>query len=73
MRWSRLSCRGSDANQVRLQLHLLAYNLANFPRAVGAASQRETLDDHNITCEYATLLDSPSDTFMAIEYVLPFR
>jgi len=32
VRWTRLSCRRFDANQVRLQLHVLAYNLANFLR-----------------------------------------
>ena len=32
MRWTQLSCPGFDANQVRLQLHVLAYNLANFLR-----------------------------------------
>ena len=29
-RWDALSCHGFDANQVRLQLHVLAYNLGNF-------------------------------------------
>jgi hypothetical protein len=32
--WTRLSCRGFDANAVRLQLHTLAYNLANFMRTL---------------------------------------
>ena len=32
MRWTRLSCHSFDANQVRLQLHVLAYNLSNFLR-----------------------------------------
>ena len=32
MRWTRLSCKNFDANQVRLQLHVLAYNLGNFLR-----------------------------------------
>ncbi len=32
MRWTRLSCHSFDANQVRLQLHALAYNLSNFLR-----------------------------------------
>jgi hypothetical protein len=30
--WTRLSCHGFTANAVRLQLHTLAYNLANFMR-----------------------------------------
>ena len=32
VRWTRLSCHGFDANQVRLQLHVLAYNLGNLLR-----------------------------------------
>ncbi|MFQ5974149.1 MAG: IS1380 family transposase [Alphaproteobacteria bacterium] len=32
IRWTRLSCHGFDANQARLQLHVLAYNLGNFLR-----------------------------------------
>ncbi len=32
IRWTRLSCHGFDANQVRLQLHVMAYNLGNFLR-----------------------------------------
>ena len=34
VRWTRLSCHGFDANQVRLQLHVLAYNLGNFLRRI---------------------------------------
>jgi len=32
LKWTRLSCHRFDANQVRLQLFALAYNLANFVR-----------------------------------------
>jgi Transposase DDE domain group 1 len=32
IKWTRLSCRSFAANAVRLQLHALAYNLANFLR-----------------------------------------
>src|SRR5215510_8739495 len=32
IKWTRLSCRAFAANAVRLQLHALAYNLANFLR-----------------------------------------
>ena len=31
-KWTRLSCHLFEANQVRLQLHVLAYNLSNFLR-----------------------------------------
>ena len=34
VRWTRLSCRLMQANAVRLQLHALAYNLANFFRTL---------------------------------------
>ena len=34
IRWTRLSCRSFAANAVRLQLHALAYNLANFLRSL---------------------------------------
>jgi hypothetical protein len=34
VRWTRLSCRSMRANAVRLQLHALAYNLANFLRTL---------------------------------------
>jgi hypothetical protein len=33
-KWTRLSCRTMKANAVRLQLHALAYNLANFLRTL---------------------------------------
>ena len=32
--WTRLSCRTFAANDVRLQLHALAYNLGNFLRTL---------------------------------------
>lgn len=34
LKWTRLSCRSFKANAVRLQLHALAYNLANFLRTL---------------------------------------
>ena len=34
MKWTRLSCTTFRANAVRLQLHGLAYNLANFLRTL---------------------------------------
>jgi hypothetical protein len=35
IKWTRLSCRTFAANTVRLQLHVLAYNLGNFMRTLG--------------------------------------
>ena len=34
IKWTRLSCTAFRANAVRLQLHALAYNLANFLRTL---------------------------------------
>ena len=34
IKWTRLSCRSSAANAVRLQLNALAYNLGNFMRTL---------------------------------------
>jgi hypothetical protein len=34
LRWTRLSCASMKANAVRLQLHALAYNMANFLRTL---------------------------------------
>ncbi len=34
VKWTRLSCRSMTANAVRLQLHALAYNMANFLRTL---------------------------------------
>ena len=34
VKWTRLSCRSMQANAVRLQLHALAYNMANFFRTL---------------------------------------
>jgi hypothetical protein len=35
LNWTRLSCHRFDANQVRLQLFILAYNLGNLLRRLG--------------------------------------
>ena len=34
LRWTRLSCKRFRDNEVRLQLHALAYNLATFLRCI---------------------------------------
>ena len=41
IRWTRLSCLPFRHNAVRLQLHALAYNLANFMRALALPEQVE--------------------------------
>jgi hypothetical protein len=39
LKWTRLSCMRFDANAVRLQLHALAYNLANFLRTLATPNE----------------------------------
>jgi hypothetical protein len=34
LKWTRLSCKSFKANETRLQLHALAYNMANFLRTL---------------------------------------
>src|SRR5271170_5336318 len=40
-KWTRLSCRSFAANAVRLQLHVLAYNLGNFMRTLSMPKAAE--------------------------------
>jgi hypothetical protein len=42
VKWTRLSCRTMAANAVRLQLHALAYNLANFLRTLTLPQEMAT-------------------------------
>ena len=42
LKWTRLSCMRFAANAVRLQLHALAYNPANFLRTLATPSEIET-------------------------------
>ena len=41
IKWTRLSCRKFRDNEVRLQLHAVAYNLANFMRTLGLPKEVE--------------------------------
>lgn len=41
VKWTRLSCRSMQANAARLQLHALAYNLANFLRTLALPPELE--------------------------------
>ena len=41
IKWTRLSCRKFRDNEVRLQLHALAYNLANFMRTLALPQEVE--------------------------------
>ena len=40
IKWTRLSCLTFAANAVRLQLHVLAYNLGNFMRTLAMPRRR---------------------------------
>ena len=42
VKWTRLSCRTMAANVVRLQLHALAYNMANFLRTLALPPEMAT-------------------------------
>jgi len=42
VKWTRLSCRAMVANAVRLQLHALAYNLANFMPTLALPGEMES-------------------------------
>ncbi len=44
LNWTRLSCHKFVANQARLWLFVLAYNLGNFMRRIGFAGGYEALD-----------------------------
>jgi hypothetical protein len=46
IKWTRLSCRSFAANAVRLQLHVLAYNLGNFMRTLATP---EPIRDWSLT------------------------
>ena len=41
VKWTRLSCRTFRNNAVRLQLHAIAYNLANFMRTLALPEEVE--------------------------------
>ena len=41
IKWTRLLCRKFRDNAVRLQLHALAYNLANFMRTLALPKEAE--------------------------------
>ena len=74
--WTRLSCRRFAANAVRLQLHALAYNLANFlrtltlPEAVSHWSMT-TLRDRLVKIGARIVRHGRSITFQMAEVMVP--
>jgi hypothetical protein len=74
--WTRLSCRRFAANAVRLQLHALAYNLANFLRTLAlpeAISQwsMTTLRDRLVKISAKIVRHGRSITFQMAEVLVP--
>jgi hypothetical protein len=74
--WTRLSCRRFAANAVRLQLHALAYNLANFlrtlalPEAISHWSMT-TLRDRLVKIGAKIVRHGRSITFQMAEVMVP--
>jgi len=74
--WTRLSCHLFAANAVRLQLHALAYNLANFlrtlalPEAVSHWSMT-TLRDRLVKIGAKIVRHGSSITFQMAEVMVP--
>jgi hypothetical protein len=78
VRWTRLSCHGFDANQVRLQLHVLAYNLGNFLRRLALPASVKhwtltTLRDKLIKIGAKMVRHARYVTFQLAEVAIPRR
>jgi hypothetical protein len=74
--WTRLSCHRFKANAVRLQLHALAYNLANFLRTLALPVEVEqwsmtTLRDRLVKIGAKVVRHSRSITFQMAEVMVP--
>jgi hypothetical protein len=73
---TRLSCHSFKANTVRLQLHALAYNLANFLRTLALPVEVEkwsmtTLRDRLVKIGAKIVRHSRSITFQMAEVMVP--
>ena len=76
--WTRLSCHSFDANQVRLQLHVLAYNLGNFLRRLALPASVKhwtltTLRDKLIKIGAKMVRHARYITFQLAEVAVPRR
>ena len=76
--WTRLSCHGSRNNEVRLQLHVLAYNLGNFLRTLALPDEVEhwsmtTLRDKLIKIGAKVVRYGRYVTFQLAEIAIPRR
>jgi hypothetical protein len=76
--WTRLSCHSFDANQVRLQLHALAYNLGNSLRRLALPPSVKhwtptTLRDKLIKIGGKVVYHARYVTFQLAEVAVPRR
>jgi hypothetical protein len=74
--WTRLSCHGFKANAVRLQLHALAYNLANFLRTLALPTEAShwsltTLRERLVKIGARIVRHGRSITFQMAEVMVP--
>ena len=74
--WTRLSCRTMKANAVRLQLHALAYNLANFLRTLAlpdemASWSMTTLRDKVVKIGAKVIAHARYSIFQMAEVAVP--
>jgi DDE family transposase len=75
-KWTRLSCRSMKANAVRLQLHALAYNLANFLRTLALPETVErwsltTLRERMVKIGAKVVAHARSTVFQMAEVAVP--
>ena len=78
MKWTRLSCRKFRNNEVRLQLHALAYNLANFMRTLALPKEVEhwsltTLREKLVKIGAKVVVHARYVTFQMAEVAIPRR
>ena len=76
LKWTRLSCGKFRNNEVRLQLHVLAYNLANFMRTLALPKEVEhwsltTLREKLIKIGAKVVLHGRYVTFQLAEVAVP--
>ena len=76
VRWTRLSCQKFRNNEVRLQLHTLAYNLGNFMRTLALHDAVEhwsltTLKDRLIKIGAKIVRHGRYVTFQMAEVAIP--
>jgi hypothetical protein len=67
LKWTRLSCKRFAANAVRLQLHALAYNLANFLRTLATP---EAIERWSLTSPRERLIKTGARLVRHARYVI---